>query len=198
MPPAPGPKPLPLPFPNIPDAVRPEHLAWWWWLIIPGLALATILWIIWLTAKKPGAPVARPAPPWRLAMQRLEELREQVRTLPPEEVSHQVSVILRDYHLGRYTIPAPWRTTEELFAPPSGTWHSILPPRFREVAQTYDRLSFSSNSATFEDANALIESAMQALIAETTATPPPLPARTDRPVPTPPPLPTRNLPSSAP
>ena len=160
--------PPPLPHPDILPPV-PVELSWPLWLVLLiGAAAFGVLWlIIWLwMAKKPvqAVPLKRPL---NAALKSLKMLRDKTSAMTPSEVGHTVSEVLRRYYLERYGIPAPFKTTEELFLTGSAEQE---PPRrrmwrerFESLAALYDSLSYAPMPATKEEALALVETAIMKL-----------------------------------
>lgn len=160
--------PPPLPHPDILPPV-PVELSWPLWLVLLiGAAAFGVLWlVVWLwTAKKPaqGVPLKRPL---KEALKSLKMLRDKASSMAPSEVGHTVSEVLRRYYLERYGIPAPFKTTEELFPACSAEQE---PPRrrmwrerFESLAALYDSLSYAPMPATKEEALALVETAIMKL-----------------------------------
>lgn len=169
-----GPKLLPLPHPDIPRPPLPQVPTQW--LVVFGggfLITALVALLLWLLFKMP-----RLTPPPETPLQKAERLLEALKLFldqtPPGEISHHVSVILRDYMESRYEVPALARTTPELYERNTSAMLNSLRERFSPLAAMYDRLSFAPQSATREDAVALIESALDALQKEKPPLPPPL------------------------
>lgn len=162
-----GPEPVPLPHPEIPQPAG-LSLGVPLWFIIAGavLILAIIALVLWLLFKPKSVPQAPPRQPWQTALRALRDLRSRSGDLPPPEIGHRVSEILRTYYLDRYAIPAPYRTTPELFPPRD---RPELPPRlewrkrFEPMAATYDAMAFAPNPATQTEAVSLIETAIAKL-----------------------------------
>jgi hypothetical protein len=98
-----------------------------------------------------------------MARKRLGELLAECHSLPPDEVGHQVSVIVRDYQEARYAVPAPYRTREELYEKYTMTNNEKLRARFEPLAELCDRLAFAPAPSTAAQAEALIQSALDAL-----------------------------------
>jgi hypothetical protein len=182
---------VPLPHPQIaPPAVPPEPVSWWF--PIAGGVAATVLGalVIWLLFMRKSDATTETVSPLKVALGRLEALQLELDRLTPDELAHRVSVILRDYLQARYGVPAPYRTTQELYGNSAFQAREGLRERFGPVADFYDRLEFAPQPASRADCAKLIEEAVQTLHDEKryvpSSYPPPLHvART-----IPPPLPT--------
>jgi hypothetical protein len=157
----------PLPNPEIPSPpVIETGLSGWliFTLIVAGI-LATVL--VGLLIFKPKAlSIMTAERPLRKALKTLNSLRNRAEGLPVSHIAAEVSGTLRGYYMGRYEIPAPYRTTEELF--PMGVeehgmkrrqWRA----RFDGLAEIYDRLEFSNRDVTHTEALALLDSAINKL-----------------------------------
>jgi hypothetical protein len=124
----------------------------------------------------------RPAPPTfprREAAKALQALRTRAEFMPPADVAHEVSMILRRYLEQRLHIPATARTTPELFhgqAPPPPTLQTTghlqvrpipnLPKvtaPFASLAEWWDQLAFAPTPASSSDAIQLVNTAIQRL-----------------------------------
>ncbi|MBB5039484.1 hypothetical protein HNQ64_003756 [Prosthecobacter dejongeii] len=95
-------------------------------------------------------------------MRALKELSSKARGLPAGEVSAQVSEILRRYFLDRYQVPAPFRTTRELFDTASALPVSRL-QKYASLATVWDELSFAPAPASEEETMELLAKAINAL-----------------------------------
>ncbi len=177
---APGaPPPQPLPHPELPPVPQPpEGLALWVWIVSSVLVLTMLALIFWqLLRARPLRPVL-PANPRLETLRALRQLRTDAATQDPAETGHRVSVILRQYLQDRYRIPAPSRTTPELFGAsaatpppisstglldlrPARTAKRAAPAVFAPLAELWDRLAFAPLPATKNEALALVESAIK-------------------------------------
>jgi hypothetical protein len=97
----------------------------------------------------------------------MKDLRNKADVLPPSDIGHAVSEILRVYYLDRYGIPAPFKTTEELFPHATRNDESLRRrnwrDRFESLAAIYDALSYMPGPLSKTDAIALVESAISKL-----------------------------------
>jgi hypothetical protein len=155
---------VPLPHPQIaPPAVPAEPVSWWFPVaaVLAAIVLAAlVLWLL-LMRKSPGP--AEAVSPLKLALGRLDALKLELERHSPDEVAHRVSVVLRDYLQARYGVPAPYRTTQELYGDSAIQAREGLRERFGPVAEFYDRLEFAPQPATRADSANLIEDAVRAL-----------------------------------
>lgn len=162
----------PLPHPELP---APDALSlptpWWLFAAAAILVLALGGLVVWLLLRPKKEPPTQLRQPWSYALHALNELRARVQSLPPSETSHRVSQILRRYLLERYSVPAPARTTREIF---SGTPERVpgVPvlraqgfwrERFEPVALLCDGISFMPAPRTPEESAALIDQALARL-----------------------------------
>jgi hypothetical protein len=136
----------------------------WLVLLVCAAALGVVLLILWLFLGKkapPGLPVKRPL---KEALHAMKALRAKADVLPPSEIGHEVSEVLRRYYLERYGIPAPFKTSEELF--PAGSLETeplrrrAWRERFESLAALYDSLSYAPLPVTKAEALALVETAL--------------------------------------
>lgn len=162
-----GPPLQPLPHPEIPaPPPLPDPTPLWLVALVAAVVTGLIAGLLWLLfrPKRPAPPPPRNA--IRIARNALDALRHRAASLTPAEVGHGVSEILRIYLLDRYALPAPFRTTPELFPPTDSADPSSANPlrqRFGPVAEKYDELSFAPRPATMAEALALVDAAMQTL-----------------------------------
>jgi hypothetical protein len=182
---------IPLPHPQIaPPVVPPEPVSRWFLIAAVVSAIVLLALVVWLLLMRKSTAQVEAVSPLKVALGRLEALEPELDRLTPDEVGHRVSVILRDYLQARYGVPAPYRTTQELYGNSAIQAREGLRERFGPVADFYDRLEFAPQPATRADSATLIQEAIRALRDEKRynpgSYPPPLNvART-----TPPPLPT--------
>jgi hypothetical protein len=172
---------VPLPHPDIaPPVIPPEPVSWG--LAIAGIVTALVLMavVLWLLFRRRPEAYAESVSPLKRALSELEELQQALDSLTADELAHRVSVILRKYLQARYGVPAPYRTTQELYGNSAIQAREGLRDRFGPVAEFYDRLEFAPQPATRADSMQLIEDAVRALRDEKRytqgATPPPLPS----------------------
>ena len=171
---------IPLPHPEIPPpAVPPAPESWW--LLVAGVlaAVMLVMLVVWLLFLRKSHASEEAVSPLKLALTRLGGLQQELDHLPSDEIAHRVSVILRDYLQARYAVPAPYRTTQELYGDRVIQAREGLRERFGPVAEFYDRLEFAPQPATRADSEMLIADALRALRDEKRyapgAFPPPLP-----------------------
>ena len=159
-----GPEPIPLPHPEIaPPEVPPAPVALW--LIFLGIVavislLALVIGLLFLLRKETPRETVSPL---KLALSRIEALQKQLVDLPPSETAHQVSLILRDYLQGRYSVPAPFRTSEELYGASAIQGRDGITERFGPISELHDRLEFAPQPTTVADSTRLVEQALQVL-----------------------------------
>jgi hypothetical protein len=175
-----APPPQPLPHPELPPVPAPPvEIALWVW-IISGLLIALLLGLIlWLLLRPRPLRPASPVNARQIALRALRSLHSDSDSLPPPEIGHRVSVILRQYLENRYRIPAPYRTTPELFSnAATNTERAVAtsgllqlrpvptspPPsivsQFAPLAEFWDQLSFAPSPATPAESRSLIEIAI--------------------------------------
>src|SRR5436190_10442640 len=163
---------VPLPHPEIAPPVVPSLLESWW-LLIGGvvIALALLIVVLWLLflRKAHESPVI--VSPLKTALNRLAALQSELDHLSTVEVAHRVSVTLRDYLQARYAVPAPYRTTQELYGEKAIQARDGLRERFGPVAEFYDRLEFAPQPASRAESEMLIADAVRALRDEKRYTP---------------------------
>lgn len=166
-----GPPAQPLPHPELPPPLTVSAPLPWWLVALGALILLVLLgFIVWLLFR-PRAAVKTPLPqPLPIALRKMRELRAIAESLDPPEVGHRVSEILRQYYMGQYAIPAPFRTTPELFAEEApdgpGFLHGrrqLWRQRFSPIAGQYDEMAFAPTPSTRESALRLIDTALSKL-----------------------------------
>ena len=178
-----GPPPQPLPHPELPDIPPvPDEIALWVWLLAGSLAAAFLALILWLLFKPRPPRPPRQTHPRQQTLHALRQLRTLAPTLPPAEVGHRVSALLREYLQSRYHIPAVARTTPELFqhspaapaprlpsqgllevhAVPKSAPTAVVTP-FAPLAELWDRLAFAPLPAPPPEARDPVESAIKRL-----------------------------------
>ena len=146
------------------------------------VVLLLLALVIWLLFRRKSQRMMQPEPPLRRATALLESLKGRLDGMSAGDAAHEVSVILRDYLQDRYALPAPYRTTQELYGKQAAVQaREGLCERFQPVAEFYDRLEFAPQPASRADCEELITAALEVLreekpVAETPANlPPPLP-----------------------
>jgi hypothetical protein len=155
----PGMEPVPLPHPDLPPPVVPEsglNSLWLWGALSVALvAIAVLIWALFRSQRSspPKLPKAR-----REAMRALKELGSEAPTLAPADTAGRVSDIVRRYLQLAYQIPAPRRTSSELFHPTS-TPESVK--AVAPLADLWDRLAFGPPISTRDEASALVQKALQ-------------------------------------
>ena len=163
------PGPTPLPHPELPPPDSVELPPPWWipWALMLLLALLIVL-VVWLLLRPKQPPPTPQRQPWNSALRALNDLRTRIQSIPPQDISHRISQILRRYLQERYAVPAPARTTHEIFdggtdrlpgAPmprPQAMWRE----RFAPVAQLCDDISFMPAPRTEEESIMLIDQAI--------------------------------------
>lgn len=162
----------PLPHPDLP---APDALSlptpWWLYVAAALLVLALGSLVVWLLIRPKEALPTQERQPWSSAFTALNELRTRSQHLPPPETSHRVSQILRRYLLERYAVPAPARTTREIFSNTPERVPGVPVPRaqgfwrerFEPVAELCDGISFMPAPRTPEESAALIDQALARL-----------------------------------
>lgn len=167
----------PLPHPDLPppNAV-PVPLPWWIGWVVGLFLLLLIGLVVWLLVRPKPVPATLQRQPWTTAFRALTELRGRYESLPPAEMGHRVSQVLRRYLAERYAIPAPARTTNEIFegtperqpGVPIPRAQGLWRERFEPVARLCDDISFMPAPRTAEESAALIDDALARLQEEKT------------------------------
>lgn len=157
---------VPLPHPEIAPPEFASPMLTPWWLVLAGIAmgmglLALLVWFAFLP--KPHRPPSLRHAPLRSAMESLEALRARVQEMQPSEVAHDVSLIIRTYLEQSYAVPAPYRTTEEIYRSTALSTREPLKNRFEPVAVFYDQVEFAPRPRTVADSEGLVEAALEAL-----------------------------------
>ena len=130
-----------------------------------------ILFVIWRMQVRPPKLVS----PAKIAINRLTALKAELSALAPPEAAGRVSIILREFQEAGFAVPAPYLTSDELYHQPGGPLADPVKERFGPVADLYDRLSFARKPATKEEAETLIQTAVQAVSEVKLVQAPPLP-----------------------
>jgi hypothetical protein len=162
----------PLPHPELPPPGSVELPPPWWIPWVIGLLLLLLIGlIVWLLVRPKPLPATPPRQPWSSAFRALNDLKARLAAIPPQDMSHRVSLVLRRYLLERYAVPAPARTTHEIFAGtqerlpsvPITRAHGLWRERFEPVARLCDDISFMPAPHTNEESAALIDQALACL-----------------------------------
>jgi hypothetical protein len=156
-----GPPLQPLPHPELPDPslVLPGPDLWVY--ILSGLlVLALTALIVWLLFR-PVKVLLPPEPkPWTSAMNHLREILTQVSFKTPSQTAADVSETLRQYFLQRYKIPAPFRTSQELFQRQGIPATSLRLQKYESLADLWDQLAFAPSPSNHEEAANLVKQAI--------------------------------------
>jgi hypothetical protein len=156
------PPPLqPLPHPEIPEVfIPPVPMSPWVYAGGAAVLLLLLSLVLWLLLR-PKAPVALPPKrPWGQAMNGLKNLASRARSMPTQSVSAEVSEILRRYFMERYNIPAPFRTTHEIFESEGIPQTSPRLHKYAALANLWDELSFAPAPQTGDEVMELLAKAM--------------------------------------
>lgn len=159
-----GPTLTPLPHPELAKPADVTQASPPWLLILCGAAAAILfvmlVWILFHNRSRRAPPAM---PPLTLAHRRLLDLLARIGELEPAEAGHRVSVIVRDYQMGRYHVPAPFRTREELYDLREFAADEERRGRFASIAQTCDQIAFAPVPTTRAEAESLVRSAIETL-----------------------------------
>jgi hypothetical protein len=176
---APAPPLQPLPHPELPELPPvPAEVALWVWIVTAVLCLGMLGLILWFLLRPRRFRAVTLSNPRQETLRALRQLQGIAATLEPSEVGHRVSTLLRQYLLTRYHIPAPFRTTPELFSRSTpaltpqttnllelrtglASTPSAPVAHFAPLAELWDRLSFAPVPATSAEALALVDSALK-------------------------------------
>lgn len=156
-----GPPLQPLPHPELPDPslVLPGPDLWVY--IASGLMVfaltGLIVWLLFRPVKAPPPPEHKP---WSTAMNRLRDILTQVSLKTPSQTAADVSETLRQYFLERYKIPAPSRTSQELFQRQGIPATSLRLQKYESLADLWDQLAFAAVPANHEEAANLVKQAI--------------------------------------
>lgn len=161
--PAPVQKLQPLPHDELPEVIIPPAPVPLWIYITGAAVLVALLTLVLSLLLRPreGRPVP-PKRPWKEAMAALKDLSARARGQTPSVVASQVSDILRRYFLHRYRIPAPFRTSKELFEN-QGKGMSPKVLRYAPLAALWDELSFAPAPDSEDEVMELLARAMTLL-----------------------------------
>ncbi|MCA1964763.1 MAG: DUF4381 family protein [Prosthecobacter sp.] len=159
-----GPPPQPLPHPELPEPVLvvpgPE---WWVYAAAALLVLILLALVVWLLLRPARAMPPPMKKPYLAAMNRLREILAASGQQPPAKTAAEVSETLRLYFLDRYKIPAPFRTTHELFDGSSLPATSHRLQRYAPLASLWDQLAFAPVPADAREATDLVQKAIRYL-----------------------------------
>ncbi|MEQ1749478.1 MAG: DUF4381 family protein [Prosthecobacter sp.] len=154
----------PLPHPELPDPTLITAGPSWWVYAAAAILvfslLALILWMLFRPAKA-SPPLLKK--PWQTAMNRLRDILAQASQKPPSETAAAVSETLRVYFLERYKIPAPFRTSQELFQRGGIPATSLRLTRYAALADIWDQLAFAPVPVNSSEASALVQKAIESL-----------------------------------
>lgn len=166
----PGAPPLPHPALPPPDEVAAPPP---WWIYAAAVLLLLMLTglVVWLLLRPKAVPPLPVRQPWTSAVRALTDLRARVESVPPPDMSHRVSHVMRRYLLERYAVPAMTRTTREIFegtperipGVPVPRAQGLWRERFEPVANLCDEMSFMPAPRSREEAVALIDQALERL-----------------------------------
>ncbi|MEN3943823.1 DUF4381 family protein [Prosthecobacter sp. SYSU 5D2] len=156
-----GPPLQPLPHPALPEVFIPPAPIPVWIFIVCGLLLVAMLaLVLWLLLRPRPPEAIPPKRPWVTAMTALRELSPLARFQPPGQTAGQISEILRQYFLVRYKIPAPFRTTQEIFHGDTIPSTSSRLHKYAPLADLWDGLSFAPVPASTDEAAELLARAI--------------------------------------
>lgn len=153
-----------LPHPELTAPVDLTQSSWPWQIILICTAIAIIAAIVfWLLFYNKNPKSGPAVPPLTLARERLQKLLDELDDFDHAEIGHRVSVIMRDYQMGRYAVPAPFRTREELYDQHGFAAEEEHRERFAAIALTCDQVAFAPAPTTRSEAESLVMSAIEAL-----------------------------------
>ncbi len=138
-----------------PPLALPPDL-WWLWIVLGVCAVGLIVFLI-LRRKKHAPPAPEVIlPPWDIAYQQLEQLRQKdllAQGLFKEFLS-AVSDILRHYIEARFNIRAPEMTTEEFLQYLNKTIALTAPQKqaLKEFLYACDLVKFAKHQTTIDEA----------------------------------------------
>lgn len=159
-----GPPLQPLPHPELPDppVVGPQT-AWWVFVVACVVVVLILAVVAWFLLRPLPTAAEPPARPWQKAMDRLREIRGLTGVLAHADVAGQVSETLRAYFMDRYKIPAPFRTSQEIFVRGEIPQASVRMRRFAPLAEIWDLLAFAPVPSTQAEAEGLVDNAIRSL-----------------------------------
>lgn len=156
-----GPTLQPLPHPELPEpsvvVVGPDG---WVYMALGLLFLALTGLIVWLLFRPVKALLPSEPKPWSLAMNKLRDILTQVAMKAPSQTAAEVSETLRQYFLQRYKIPAPFRTSQELFRRQGIPATSLRLQKYESLADLWDQLAFAPLPSNHEEAANLAKQAI--------------------------------------
>ncbi len=159
-----GPPLQPLPHPELPPppVITPEP-EWWIYGVAGALVLVLLGLVIWLLLRPSKAAPPTMKKPYQTAMNRLRDLLVATTQQPPATTAAAVSETLRIYFMDRYKIPAPYRTTQELFQRGGIPSTTLRLHHYQPLAALWDELAFAPIPADEAAAAALVQKAIAAL-----------------------------------
>ena len=159
-----GPPLQPLPHPELPPPVLiPPEPEWWIYGVAAALVVVLLGLVVWLLLRpgKTAPPIMKK--PWQTASNRLRDLLVASSQQPPATTAAAVSETLRIYFMERYKIPAPFRTTQELFQRGGIPGTSLRLHHYQPLAALWDELAFAPLPADHAAAAALVQKAIASL-----------------------------------
>ena len=158
-----------LPHPEVPSPVVIVEPTPLWMILLSAAVLITLVSLLgyFLLRKTVQVIVGSTRRPLKDALRSMKEVQTHADIILPAEIGQRVSAILRRYFMDRYGLPAPFRTSQELFpaaelvAAPRRTRH--VQERFGPLASIYDTLAFGPSGGSREAAAALVETALTKL-----------------------------------
>ncbi len=158
-----------LPHPEVPlPHVLAEPTPLWIILVSVAVLLGLLVLLGYFLLRKTTQILASSTRrPLKDAMRAMKEVQNHADIMPPPEIGQRVSAILRRYFMDRYGLPAPFRTSQELFpsvelvAAPRRTRH--IQERFAPLAAIYDTLEFGPTGGSREAAVALVSAVVSKL-----------------------------------
>ncbi len=161
----PAPPPLqPLPHPELPTVVLPApELPLWIYIAGALLVVALLGLVLWLLLRPRKPTPVMPKKPWSIAREALLKIMAAANEQPPGETASQVSEVLRRYFFDRYKIPAPFRTTREIFQGDGIPATSLRLHRYASLAELWDQLAFAPLPSSGPEAKALVGKALEYL-----------------------------------
>lgn len=162
QPAAPPLQPLPHPELPAPTLITPGT-EWWVYAVAAGLIVLLLALVVWLLLRPSKVSPPLLPKPWQTAMNRLRDILVKSTQQPPSETAAAVSETLRVYFLERYKIPAPFRTTQELFQRGGIPADALRLTRYAALADVWDQLAFAPVPANSTEAAALVQKAIDSL-----------------------------------